>query len=723
MFYGFLPLIGVVTLPLNAQIPAHVPDSGLVAWYPFDGNAADASGHANHGTVMGALPAPDRFGQSASAFLFPGTNEKIVCPNDTALTNARSLSVAAWFKVEHRPGGWDQNVLLANIGPFGSSGGFQIITGNPPNTEVSGMFRNTTFADQVLSGSGLATIDTGQWYHVAFTLDYHASGNNTLAKLYLNGSPLASQTFSSYIAYQSITPFLIGLNIDSLSFQRSFKGSLDDIGLWNRPLSPQEVAALYQAPQQLPDSLLHLRALLQAAWRTGDSLAPILNTSGLLPVAQPYHVAPWSYTGTESADPIPTDMVDWVLVELRRAPDTVIERRAAVLRTDGMLLDTNGLPGLSFTSPPGNYYLALQHRNHLTLMSRDKVAVPGHILYDFTDTSRLPAYGGCVITMPSGAEAMIAGDLNHDGSLKYSGQGNDRALVFQRIMQATGSSSLTTTLGGYYPEDIRMDGLVKYSGLGNDPSMIIQNLIALTGTTTLTTTYGGGVPVPFVVLPPVQTFQQCGDTLTDMRDGQLYPTVTIGTQCWMAKNLNIGTMVSSVNTGSNHSDVSNNGIIEKYCFNNDPGQCAIYGGLYDWNEAMGYVTTAGTRGICPTGWHIPTDDEWCTMTTLLDTSVNCIDFQMSGTDIGTQLKEAGTAHWNTGNTATNSSGFTALGGGQRYYAGSFSYLNTMGYFWTSSVYLAKIYRILAATNAQINRAYFSRAMGFSLRCMADTQIP
>jgi len=132
MFYGFLPLIGVVTLPLNAQIPAHVPDSGLVAWYPFDGNAADASGHANHGTVMGALPAPDRFGQSASAFLFPGTNEKIVCPNDTALTNARSLSVAAWFKVEHRPGDGTRMSCWPISDPSAPAGAFRSSPGTPP---------------------------------------------------------------------------------------------------------------------------------------------------------------------------------------------------------------------------------------------------------------------------------------------------------------------------------------------------------------------------------------------------------------------------------------------------------------------------------------------------------------------------------------------------------------------------------------------------------------
>ncbi|MBE0640546.1 MAG: hypothetical protein IH599_00840, partial [Bacteroidales bacterium] len=81
----------------------------------------------------------------------------------------------------------------------------------------------------------------------------------------------------------------------------------------------------------------------------------------------------------------------------------------------------------------------------------------------------------------------------------------------------------------------------------------------------------------------------CIDTLTDARDGQKYPVVGIGNQCWMARNLNIGTMVSSVTGEGWHSDQTNNGIIEKYCHNNDSANCVIYGGLYEWAEMMEYA--------------------------------------------------------------------------------------------------------------------------------------
>jgi hypothetical protein len=77
----------------------------------------------------------------------------------------------------------------------------------------------------------------------------------------------------------------------------------------------------------------------------------------------------------------------------------------------------------------------------------------------------------------------------------------------------------------------------------------------------------------------------------------------------MAQNLNVGKRVNTLNTASPHSDVSTNGIIEKYCYGNNPANCDIYGGFYDWNEMMNYNTTPGAQGICPPGWHVPTASE------------------------------------------------------------------------------------------------------------------
>jgi len=239
---------------------------------------------------------------------------------------------------------------------------------------------------------------------------------------------------------------------------------------------------------------------------------------------------------------------------------------------------------------------------------------------------------------------------------------------------------------------------------------------------TISTQCGSSSDTVVIGFAAPQVSFTCGDTLTDTRDGQQYPTVQIGTQCWMAKNLNVGTMVNSVNTGSSHSDVSNNGVIEKYCYDNDPANCAVYGGLYDWNEAMGYVTTAGTQGICPPDWHLPTDAEWCTLTTYLDATVNCNVWGWSGTDAGGKMKESGTTHWGSPNTgATNSSGFTALGAGYRYSNGSFGNLRYIANFWSSSEYssTSAINRHPGYHYAHVGQGYSLKTSGCSVRCLRN----
>jgi len=98
--------------------------------------------------------------------------------------------------------------------------------------------------------------------------------------------------------------------------------------------------------------------------------------------------------------------------------------------------------------------------------------------------------------------------------------------------------------------------------------------------------------------------------------GKLYHTVGLGDQCWLKENLDIGEMIDSL------TDSENNGNIEKYCYRNDPERCSTYGGLYQWEEAMQYTTTAASQGICPPGWHIPTYTEYLTLDTTVGISLD-----------------------------------------------------------------------------------------------------
>jgi uncharacterized protein (TIGR02145 family) len=201
----------------------------------------------------------------------------------------------------------------------------------------------------------------------------------------------------------------------------------------------------------------------------------------------------------------------------------------------------------------------------------------------------------------------------------------------------------------------------------------------------------------------------CGDSFTDLRDGKVYSTVLIGNQCLMAENLNIGEMING------NSNMSNNGVIEKYCYNNDPANCDTYGGLYQWNEMMEYTTTQGVRGICPSSWHLPTDGEWTTVT----------DFLGGESVAGGKMKETGTTHWNSPNTAaTNESGFSALPGGI-FNEGSFYVLLFYGGWWSSTEdsFLNAWRRSMYYDYGIVYRSPGDKTSGFSVRCVRDETAP
>ena len=222
-----------------------------------------------------------------------------------------------------------------------------------------------------------------------------------------------------------------------------------------------------------------------------------------------------------------------------------------------------------------------------------------------------------------------------------------------------------------------------------------------------TASTGGGVPCPGI---PTITYE-----------GQVYNTVLIGEQCWLKENLNVGIMINSSQYQQN------NGIIEKYCYDNDPANCDTYGGLYQWNEVMQYVTIEGAQGICPEGWYIPTDDDWKILEGTVDSQFGVGDpiwdqFAWRGFDAGGNLKETGTTHWYSPNTgATNFSGFTALPGGARSYP-SFQNLGINGSWWSStesvSGQLARM-RALNYSEAKAGRYSDGQSIGDSVRCLKD----
>ena len=207
----------------------------------------------------------------------------------------------------------------------------------------------------------------------------------------------------------------------------------------------------------------------------------------------------------------------------------------------------------------------------------------------------------------------------------------------------------------------------------------------------------------------VDNLQNCGEPFTYA--GENYETVEIGDQCWMAENLNIGSMIQ------NTTNQTDNGTIEKYCYNNDTANCSAYGGLYKWDEAMRYTENSGSRGICPAGWHIPTDDEWKTLEGTVDSQYGVGNPEWDqtgwrGYDVATKLRMEGDTCFN------------ALLGGITKENSSFYGINTATNFWTSNGLGTKAYEHGMSTSFPnpINKMFYdSKSMerGYSVRCIKD----
>ncbi|MBU3942699.1 hypothetical protein KKA24_01805, partial [Patescibacteria group bacterium] len=179
-------------------------------------------------------------------------------------------------------------------------------------------------------------------------------------------------------------------------------------------------------------------------------------------------------------------------------------------------------------------------------------------------------------------------------------------------------------------------------------------------------------------------------------EGQNYPIVTIGNQCWFANNLNVGIMIAGT------SGQGNNGIIEKYCYNNTTANCDTYGGLYQWNEAMQYTTTEKAQGICPAGWHIPSDAEIYTLENYLATGA------CSATRTGWGCNPAGQAFLNTPPA------------GRRMIAGNFGSINLHLNLWSSTGNVASAWRrYLYIGQSTIYRNTYGTGYGFTVRCLKD----
>ncbi len=162
------------------------------------------------------------------------------------------------------------------------------------------------------------------------------------------------------------------------------------------------------------------KVFLEGAQPTSGQMSTTLNSN--LPSAQPYNTAPWNYNGSETVSgTMPSNIVDWVLVEASDANFNVLEKRAALLRNDGVLLDTDGTVGVNFSSlvTGSSYHLTIRHRNHLAVVSSNMVSLPNGSNYDFSATANVLS-GNSQLATSNGIRCLHAGDCNADGIISIA---------------------------------------------------------------------------------------------------------------------------------------------------------------------------------------------------------------------------------------------------------------------------------------------------------------
>jgi uncharacterized protein (TIGR02145 family) len=218
-----------------------------------------------------------------------------------------------------------------------------------------------------------------------------------------------------------------------------------------------------------------------------------------------------------------------------------------------------------------------------------------------------------------------------------------------------------------------------------------------------------GVIIIIILIQSCKKDEDSNIKITDA-DGNVYTSVTIGTQVWMIENLKTtkygnGDLIGTTTPAT--LDISAEDTPKyQWAYDGNESNVNTYGRLYTW-----YAVT-DTRNVCPVGWHVPTDAEWTTLTTSL-----------GGEDVaGGKLKEAGTSHWITPNEgATNSSGFTALPSGYRLDNGAYKNFGYYDYWWSSTEYSTAIAYLqgMFYDYSSVLRGSSFKQDGLSVRCLRD----
>ena len=229
---------------------------------------------------------------------------------------------------------------------------------------------------------------------------------------------------------------------------------------------------------------VNIAALLEGPYNSGTGLmGDALRSGGWLPIAEPYTALGYTQVsgggGEITTAPVlaatgNNAIVDWIFLELRDGANNTLVKatRSALVQRDGDIVDVDGTSPVRFATAPGSYYLNVRHRNHLSALTLNTVALNGSPVTVNLKNGSTPTYGTNAQKTIGAARASWAGDTRGNGDLKYTGSNNDRDPILVKV----GSTTPNNTVAGYWREDVNMDALVKYTGSGNDRDPILVNV-------------------------------------------------------------------------------------------------------------------------------------------------------------------------------------------------------------------------------------------------------
>ena len=235
---------------------------------------------------------------------------------------------------------------------------------------------------------------------------------------------------------------------------------------------------------------LNVKASLQGPYDDSSGVMhDDLRAQSLIPITNPYSndsnfehlaiesVAPsvFSVTGNNA-------IIDWILIEIRREndPSIIVESRAALLQSDGDIVDVDGFSSVGFENLAGNYYVAIRHRNHMGIMTKTPINLGINTAINFTD-SQFELYGENATQITNNNfRVMWTGSINSDENIIFQGVNNDTNNIFFNILTSpTNSQGATNYIySGYFKSDLNMDGQVIYQGEKNDPNLIFFNTLS-----------------------------------------------------------------------------------------------------------------------------------------------------------------------------------------------------------------------------------------------------